>query len=129
MDEHATSSQWASQPPKYQASNIYFQKSLQSETTITKYKGNYGVETNTDPKTGISYPYKKEYDFTSILPISFCGYFICGCKYHFNHSFLSKGTHNQTERTLFFNKMREHKTNTKTKNRNRNYNIPLWECE
>ena len=40
-------------PPQYQTANIYFQQSLQAGKK-TKYKGNFGVETKTDPKTGTS---------------------------------------------------------------------------
>ena len=34
---------------------------MQAETTITKYKFEYSVETKTDPKTDIYFSYDKEY--------------------------------------------------------------------
>ena len=80
-DEHATNSQQELLPTKYPTDNVYFQQSSQSETTITKYKGDYILETKTDSKTYISYPYYKEYDFTSRYTINFCGCFIRGDKY------------------------------------------------
>ena len=83
-DEHATTSKLSSLPPQDQTENVYSQQSFQVEKMITKYKGNYGVKTNTDSKTGISYPHDKEYDFTSIFPVGFCGCFICRGEDHSN---------------------------------------------
>ena len=49
-------------PPSGPEGNIYFQKYLQAELTIAKYKGataNSDVKIKTDPKTGIRYPYNR----------------------------------------------------------------------
>ena len=105
--------QWSPPPPQYRTYNIYSQNLLQAETTITKYKGDHGIETNTDPKTGIVYPYDKEYDFTVRFPINFCGCYICGGNNHFNGNNFPKEIHNHTERTLFFNEIWAHKPHTK----------------
>ena len=77
-DKNNTNFQWSQPLPKYGTVNIYFQNYSQSETTKTKYKGDYGVKTNTDPKIGISYTCDKEYNFTRKPPINFRGYYIYG---------------------------------------------------
>ena len=69
--EHDATSQWSPTTPQDQTENVYFQQSPQAERTITKYKGDYGIKTKTDPKTGISYQNDKEYDFIIIFPVSF----------------------------------------------------------
>ena len=38
---------------------MYFQQSSQAETTITKYKNDYGIETSIDRKTVIFYTHNK----------------------------------------------------------------------
>ena len=72
---------------------------------------------NTDSKTGISYPYDKEYGFTIIFPVGFRVCFICGGRDHFNRDDCSKEIRNQTKRKLFFNYMWAHKPRTETKKR------------
>ena len=67
-----------------------------------------------DSKTGISYPYDKEYYFSIRLPISICGGFICGYKDHSNCNYSSKMIHNYTEMDFFVNKMWAHKPHKKT---------------
>ena len=61
MYEHSTTSQWAPPTPQYQSVNVCFQQCFQVETRITKYKGDYGLKTNTDSKIGISYAHNKEF--------------------------------------------------------------------
>ena len=115
-------------PPLPSPSNIsgstYFQQSSQAEQTITKYKGHHAtdIQTRTDPKTNIKYPYDPEYDFTSRFAVGFKGCYICGSVEHFSSNECPQGISNSTERKLFFNEMWAHKPHTKRKQRQPNKN-------
>ena len=77
---------------------------MQAETTRTKYKADYSVESKTEPM---------------ILPEN-----ICGDKDHFNRNDLSKVLSNHDERNLFFNEMWAYKPHQKKEGKNSNSNIP-----
>ena len=67
-------------------SSTYFQQSYQVERTITQYKGDHGVDTKVDPKSGIEYPYDKIVKFVSNFPSCFRGFFVCGREDHYCRS-------------------------------------------
>ena len=58
--------------------STYFQKSSQSERTITKYKVDSGVDTKVDTKSGIKYSYDNIINFVRNFPSGFRGCSVCG---------------------------------------------------
>ena len=105
-------------PPSVPEGNIYFQKSLQSESTIVKYKGakaNEDVEIKMGSKKVIRYPYNIEYNFVSRFPVVFQGCYNCGREDHICREDCAQGIKNQTDYKLFMNVMWAHKPHTKTK--------------
>ena len=67
-------------------SSNYLRKSSEVERTITQYKGDHGVDTKVDPKSGIEYPYDKIVKFVSNFPSCFRGFFVCGREDHYCRS-------------------------------------------
>ena len=66
--------------------STYFQKSSQSERTITQYKEYSGVDTKIDTKNEMKYPYDKVINFVSNFQSGFRGYFYCVKEDHYCRS-------------------------------------------